>query len=316
MIEEQFSGESTFVVTSCTARKRAASVAVELPDLACFTSVRALAAEWSRRTREARNSVEARDLYVGRAFRDARMAAESAHAKMYVVSAGCGLVEASDRLPNYNLTVSEGAGSIRRHLAACGATPCSWWREISEERGPPSPLAALVMRPDVRNVLVAMPSSYLQMVAEDLGSVPVSSADRLWILTSRAGVVSLPGHLQARVLPYDDRLEHVGGHAGTASDFPQRALRHFVEVLRGHQLSFKDAITVVQTALGNPVKIEAPLRARATDAQIQELLRAQWKSQKGSSTKLLRFLRDDAHVACEQGRFRDIWRSLKAQEPA
>ena len=316
MIEGQFSSEGTLVVTSCTARKRARSRAVELPSRASFISVHALATGWSSLTREARDRAEARDLYMGRAFRDARLAADLAQANLYVVSAGFGLVEASERLPNYNLTVSEGAGSIRSHLDACGATASSWWRELNEERGSPSPLAALATRPDVRKLLIAMPSSYLRMVAEDLRSVPEHAADRLWILTSRAGVVCLPSHLQARVLPYDERLEHVQGHAGTATDFPQRALRHLVEVLRGHRLSFDEAKLVVQAALGNPGKIEAPSRARATDAQIQELLRAQWTAQKGSSTKLLRFLRDEAQVACEQGRFRDIWRSLKAQEPA
>lgn len=316
MFNGQFSGEGTLLVTSCTARKKARSLAVEVPSRARFTSVRALAAGWSSMTREAGERVEARDLYKGRAFRDARLAAELARADLYVVSAGFGLVEASERLPNYNLTVAEGAGSIRGHLEACGATPCSWWRELNAERGSPSPLAALAMRPDGRKVLVALPSSYLRMVAEDLASMPPSSVEQLWILTSRAGVSCLPRHLQARVLPYDERLEHVEGHAGTASDFPQRALRHLVEVLRGHQLSFEDAKVVVQAALGKPAKIEAPSRARATDEQIQELLRAQWTAQKGRSTKLLRFLRDDAQVACEQGRFRDIWRSVKAQEQA
>lgn len=267
---------------------------------------------WSSTTRGAQERVKARDLYIGRAFRDARLAAEAANASLWVVSAGFGLVAASHRLPNYNLTVSDGAGSIRGHLEACGGTPSSWWRALNEVLCSPSPLAALTARPDVGRVLVAMPSSYLRMVAEDLGSMPSTSADRLWILTSRAGVASLPSHLQARVLPYDERLEHAEGHAGTASDFPQRALRHFAEVLHGHRMPFEDAKLAVHAALGPPVKMKVSSRAKGSDAQIKELLRSQWEAKRGSSSKLLRFLRDDARVACEQSRFRDIWRSLKA----
>jgi hypothetical protein len=42
-------------------------------------------------------------------------------------------------------------------------------------------------------------------------------------------------------------------------------------------------------------------------------MRKQWKRHKGSSTQLLRYLRQEAQIACEQKRFRGIWQGLKAE---
>jgi len=56
-----------------------------------------------------------------------------------------------------------------------------------------------------------------------------------------------------------------------------------------------------------------PLRQKRTDEQIIALLRQSWTSYAGSSTRLHRYLRDEALVACEQSRFRTLWRQLLAE---
>ncbi len=43
------------------------------------------------------------------------------------------------------------------------------------------------------------------------------------------------------------------------------------------------------------------------------MLRQQWASHAGSSTRLHRYLRDKAQVACEQSRFVALWRQVRAE---
>ena len=53
-----------------------------------------------------------------------------------------------------------------------------------------------------------------------------------------------------------------------------------------------------------------PTRARKTDADILDLLRQHWERLNGSATALLRYLRDEALVSCEQSRFRALRQQL------
>lgn len=287
-----------------------------MPRLLGLRPVAAQADAWCELAHQAQERVPARDLYLGRSFRDARSAAATVQGTLYIASAGFGLLHESDQVPNYNLTVSQGAGSIQELLAACASSSADWWRALTEALGTPSPLSNLVQETSTEHVLLALPSSYLRMLADELVHLTPGAINKFYIFTSAAGVACLPTNLKARVLPYDARLERVPGFAGTMADFPQRALRHFVEVFQGELKDPKSAAKVVNSLLGPKASVEKARRTKLSDAQIQELLRSQWAAQAGSSTRLLRYLRDDAQVACEQGRFRQLWLSLKAQAPA
>ena len=316
MPKSQFSAGNFCVVTNCTARKSGSGGAVTLPVAFTGTSVQALARGWVEATRQAVGNVEARSLYLGRAFREGRLAADSIGASLFVVSAGFGLVSGATRIPNYNLTVSDGPGSIRPHLRTCKDGAAGWWRELNLVLGSPTPLSELVAGRTFDHVFLAMPSTYLSMVAEDLAALPASMADKLRIFTSRSGLSVLPVNLRSCVLPYDERLEAVAGFAGTQIDFAQRALRHFVEVVGGHRLPMAKAIGAVDSCLGAPAKLRRTAGAKVSDSEIQRLLLANWETSSGSSTKLLRFLRDEARVACEQKRFQRIWLAASSQHHA
>jgi hypothetical protein len=115
-------------------------------------------------------------------------------------------------------------------------------------------------------------------------------------------------------MPYDDRLEGIANHDGTRTDFPHRALKHFVTQLQGHKLQATLAKASVKRAMDNSSERIVPKREKATDKQIVDLIRANWNDYDGSATKLLRYLRDEALVACEQSRFSALWRMTKADE--
>jgi thymidylate synthase len=114
-------------------------------------------------------------------------------------------------------------------------------------------------------------------------------------------------------MPYDERLEGIANHGGTRSDFPQRALKHFVAHLHAQELSVADATSQVCAAMSASFKPIIPKRMKTPDEQIAELIRTNWSHCEGSASKLLRFLRDDANVACEQSRFSGIWREIKEE---
>jgi hypothetical protein len=74
--------------------------------------------------------------------------------------------------------------------------------------------------------------------------------------------------------------------------------------LGGHALSLETARQKVLDAMSNLHKPVLPERQRKTDHEILLLLRQNWHRLNGSSARLLRYLRDDALVSCEQSRFR------------
>jgi len=158
-----------------------------------------------------------------------------------------------------------------------------------------------------------MPSAYMVMLEGDLARIQDKELERLCIFTSSSGARSVAPRLQRCVLPYDERLEGQKGYAGTRADFPQRAMRHFVEEINGHVMDAERAKDAVRETLGLLKKPQVPQRVRKTDPEILELLRAQWDNYDGSSSRLHRYLRDTALVACEQSRFGGLWRQLKAE---
>lgn len=247
------------------------------------------------------------DLYAGRSITEAKRAAESVSASLHIVSAGHGLLQSDAVIPSYNVTVSPGLdNALYRCLLRFDQSPADWWRALIGAFGEQRSLAGLLASSSKSVVLLAVPSTYLMLLAGELAEITVDLAKRLRIVTSPHGASVLPAHLQSAVLPYDERLEGLAPYAGTRSDFPQRALRHFVTVLKGHELPLESARNQVRQAMEGLQKPIVPERKRKTDDEILTLLRENWGRLNGSATALLRYLRDDALVACEQSRFRTL----------
>lgn len=308
---EQFRHEAPVVITNCTARKRSKEQAVSSAEIRNVDSVRDLARRWVHLAQGHSSATRAADLYGGRSFRDAAVAAESCGADLFIVSAGFGLVSSTTALPNYALTVSQGAGSIAPKLKQCNASPADWWRALCGELGSPDPVSRLVRQRSTAVVLLALPSSYLQMVAPELSNLGDRELSRLRLFTSLPGLGLLEQRVADCVLPYDDRLNGLQGHAGTRTDFPQRALRHFVEVLQGHQLSLQEGKTAVVRALSRHKAPTREARVRASDDEICSAIKSLSTSGTLSASALLRRLRDEQGIACEQGRFRSLWQQVQ-----
>jgi hypothetical protein len=305
------------IITNCSSRKRDTGVIPLVPVLSPAVSIAEMAKTWIDQVEQSQIRVAPLDLYQGRSFAECRVATRSTAAEFYVVSAGLGLVHADDLVPNYSLTISEGTGSLQKWLFAQGADSTDWWFALCQNIGTTSPISHMINAQGTNSMhLIALPSSYLEMVAPDLAQVQDDRLQTLRIFTSVAGTKTLPSKLQSAVMPYDERLEGVVNHNGTRSDFPQRALKHFVTHLKGHEHSLNKAKEGVEASMAASVKPTIPLREKVPNERIVELIQTHWDRHEGSASKLLRFLRDDAQIACEQSRFSGIWRKVKEDQSA
>jgi hypothetical protein len=301
------------VVTNCTARKRrSAGAPLSLQGLVAPT-LAGFADKWFHRITAAPGCNPAIELYVGRGFVEALKVTRLLGAELFVVSAGLGLVPASERIPSYDVTVAPGRTSLSSILRAYAASPCVWWGELARARGQRNPVAELVESRRETTVLIALSAGYVEFIADDLASVDASQIDRLRIFTSPPGRMHVAAALQRAVLPYDARLEATA-FAGTNADFPQRAMRHYVEHLRAATLPSDHARRVVHGALKHLQVPALPERERKSDEEVTLLISEQWDRFSGNSARLLRYLRDEAKVACEQSRFRTLWHSVRERK--
>ena len=303
------------IITNCTSRKRGAAKGRLRVEHSQRLSLETIASNWVSRTDRRDAAFRAGDYYLGRAFSEARRSAECAGARLLIVSAGLGLIHSDHTIPPYDLTVSGGASSIAPLLLSKKASPSDWWEALSKAKGQLHPLAAFLSSFKSGIVLLALPSTYLEMVAEDLKAIPSRSADRLRIFTSPRGMQLIPKTLERSAIRYDERLEG-SSFSGTQSDFAQRALCHYVCELKGHMAPLDGSKAAVTASLSKFKRRTIPKRVKKTDSEIAALLRKQWRKHDGKSSSLLRYLRDEAKVACEQSRFRDIWRSLEMKNAA
>lgn len=301
------------ILTNCTSRKRIGGEVATLPAGLVAATIDVMAREWLAIYNAAPKNRRVRSLYLGRSFSDAKEAARRAKGELFVVSAGLGLAHEDEEAPSYDLTFADTTNPLARNLAARGWSHSDWWQALSAVRIGNGSLSRLIAERSPRLVMLALPSGYLQMLVPDLLDLSVSARELLRVFSSAAGVSALPAELQHFALPYDDRLESLRGHDGTRTDFPQRAMRHFVEELQGHELELQQAKERVAEALRGLIPREIPSRTKCSDTEIAAVLRREWSEHKGSSTQLLRFLRREARIACEQKRFRGIWLSLKAE---
>lgn len=248
-------------------------------------------------------------MYVGRSILEARKVSNDIGAPLFIVSAGIGLVESGEPIPGYDLSASGKVSDLAITLARLGVSKSDWWNVLVSSKG----FGWLLSENPDAIVLVSLPSEYLEMILGELENLPSGDRVRLRIFTSSAGrrkIERVPG---LSSLPYDERLESIDGYAGTRSDFPQRALKHFVAGLNGHVLPIDEASHAVAASLGGFECKTLPQRRRLDDGEICNLIRQAWGSVGGNSAKLLRHLRDTELVSCEQSRFSRLRRQVEAE---
>jgi hypothetical protein len=295
------------VITNCSSIKRRSDEAIS--PLIGSRSLGELCDSWVTKIRQASSRKKVKDTYGGRSFVEAVAASGRLGAELHVLSAGLGLVHEDDEIPNYNLTVSKGQGSIADWLEWKEKSPADWWDSLNRKLERPHPILRLVEK--ARGVILVLPSTYLQMILPELLMIPESDREKLLVITSPSGRYKIHRSLYSRCLPYDERLDGATKYKGTRNDFPHRALKHLVDEVDFKSLSTAATQRAVLDFLDRHSKPTVPARRRLDDHQIKQIIKKNWQTYFGKRNSLHRFLRDEALVACEQKRFGTLWNQVK-----
>lgn len=294
----------TLVITNCSKRKRLPVDETLLAGTLAPGSSPEVARAWTARLRTRAPVGPAESLYGGRGFSEARRAALLLGAPLAIVSAGLGLIDGETLAPSYSLTTA--GRDPDNVLAKTTSGAAAWWSALQEA----TPFRSRAVETETGLILAALSASYVGMVAEDWSAWPPERLGRLRLFT-KGRPQGPAAALAGAWMPYDDRLDAVGAElAGTQSDFAQRALRHFAEAIKGRGSADLDRAAVME-ALGDHKAREVPIRERASDDRIEAAIRAHWAAVDGRSALMLRHLRDELGMACEQGRFRRLFHSAR-----
>ena len=278
----------TLVITTCTNRKRK-----PIPDDLHVSalpqaSIPDLADNWVRRLAAADDTFPAREIYGGRSFREATLAADSLGAQLMVISAGLGLISAGARVPPYACTVLVNAPDSIASRVVGDYSASGWWRAL----GAVSPYAQSFQQVAEETeglVCAALSESYIEMIAGDLVALSAVALDRLRLFT-RAPLDRVAPALRRFVMPYDDRLDGPDSLVrGTRGDFAGRALHHFAEhvVVDRDGRSPQEHAGAVSAALAGWRMAARFDRRRVGDAAVLDLIRDHWDDERGSTARSL-----------------------------
>lgn len=211
------------VVVTCTKRKtRAPAEGLRLGGVGGGTP-EARAAAWMERLRAAEGSTAtALELYAGDHWSVVRGLAEAGagagrEVRLWVCSAGYGLVPSTAALFPYSATFSTGHPDAVHASAGLARKESHrrWWRALAGWEGPvpgaPRTLRDLVAREPAVPVLVVGSPAYLEPMADDLRGAAGALRDGESLLLLSGGAGALPG-LERQHVPFGARLQgRLGG---------------------------------------------------------------------------------------------------------
>lgn len=222
-------------------------------------------------------------------------------ASLWVVSAGYGLIPATASIKPYSATFSPGhPDSVVNLRGDVGA----WWCGLADWEGPSGAARTLTdlakQRPDLRLILV-LSDPYLRACMGDITSAAASLKDPSQLSIICAGAKPVAA-IKEHLLPSDARLQHSLG--GTLQALNVRFAAH---LLAGGSLSHSAMKRRALAMLRKQPPLPVYSRTRMSDAQLRQFIRTRSRTVEAPShTRLLRELRT-AGLACEQGRFADLF---------
>lgn len=303
----------TIILTNCTNRKKGIVDAELLQASLNPGSIDSVTQQWLAKLNNSHAQNPARDIYCGRSFRESETASRVINCALYVVSAGLGIVSSDTPIPTYNLSIASSDGISVLSKVNGKKSPELWWSKITIENPFGTSLINILNKHPNELILFALSRTYLKLIRDELLQFPVNQQPRLRFFGKNLHK-DLPAFLIESWMPYDDRLDGVEqGFSGTQNDFSQRALRHFVSRVL-NECEYGDTHlhrSMIFNTLSLITKRETPRRQRLNDYEICKAICDNWAKGKGQSGLLMRIIRDELNIACEQSRFRNIYHLIK-----
>lgn len=320
-------GPALHVVLTCTKRKRrAAGAGLQLHSHAA-PSLDARFEAWLQALQEpvdAGSSVPVRDLYAGDHWQvgtslPALAEAQGSPARLWVCSAGYGLLPLDARIAPYSATFSRGhrdsvwrPGEEHTHPEAVHR----WWSRLGDWAGPvpgaPRSLRALAARdPGARIWVVASPT-YLQAMRSDLVETAGALDRRDSLVLISAGTRRLAG-LDESLLRFDWRLQGAGGVlSGAAMSLNVRVAK--LLLAGGGSFSATDLNRRLRTLMREIPPKRPKRRERVSREQVEAFVRSELRADPAArATPLLRKLRGGLGWAFEEKRFRGLVDAVRAE---
>jgi hypothetical protein len=272
---------------------------------------------WSRNVEGyAGARTRALDLYCGNAWSVVRRISASGDlgpkVRLWIVSAGLGLVTPQTMVPPYSATFAVGEpDSVVRD--GDQEDVLAWWRLLvawrkSKVSGVGS-IADIARRHPREPLIAALSDDYLSALREDLAKARglLDNAASLVIISAGA---RKDGELAKNFLPCDSRLEHRFGRSRMALN--ARVLEAFLNQHLRDGRTIGSVREHYADLLGSLPPASYPVRERGSDDRVRSFIRTRLaKDPGGRHTSLLRLYRGQG-LACEQSRFRKLFRDVAA----
>ena len=307
------------IVVTCTKQKTLEPpVGLQLRNVKGQTQ-RSRAVSWNKTLQKSKvQQISARDLYAGDHWAVARdlsaCGTASRDIRVWVISAGYGLVSIDQEMCPYSATfsnphpdtviLSESSDSPARQKS-------KWWNEVinlpwsgRRIRG----LRDLAEKYPTAPLIIAASKNYLDAVQDDLTAAAMKLNDLNQLAVISAGTDKLSG-LPGSLIPADARLQHYVG--GVRRSLNVRLARYLLEQTRRGKLSASRIRSLVEPLLEAAPALQKFDRTPMTDDEVRSfILQRMQQEDRVSHTRLLRKLRADGK-ACEQKRFRDLFRQVE-----
>lgn len=301
------------IVASCADRKKHAP-AVRLRDVV-GGSVASRFSGWREAIRDAAGPrARAEDLYQGGYWSVVRELPELAtrrgwSAKLWVASAGFGVISGDKQLVSYSATFSSGHVDSVTMIDEEAATK-KWWRHATARNGGLGvSLASLTKEDPTATVLVIASPPYVEAMEDDLSTAVRHLGGRgtVLVVSSRAPSEAA---LDSCWIPSSGALQAPLG--GALVSLHARVARHLISSTPPRDFRRENLAAMTKELAGDAARSAkrtagSPMSDGDVIAFIRERVAA---DPKASHTRLLRELRESGQ-ACEQGRFRRLFKQVK-----
>ena len=305
------------IIVTCTDRKRGGAPKLRARDLPRDLPIDRRLDMWVETLDAVPGApMPASDLYLGDHWRVASSlphlaTARGIDARLWIASAGYGLVSPGSMLVPYAATFAPRVADSVAHVGDARDAPRRWWDGLARWRGPesdtPRTLAQLAGDDARSAILIVVSAAYLAALASDAEAAAMRLRRRESLMIVSAGA-SPEGPLASQVLPADARLQSALG--GTRQSLNVRIARWLIEHAEDHQFDPTDIHRCLADELEKQPALERFDRKAIDDDEVRAYIAA-CLSENAQLTKsvLLRRLRDDGY-ACEQRRFGELFTSV------
>ncbi len=309
------------IIVTCTKQKTCESPSsLQLRNIG-GASVEGRVRQWkSRLDRSRGETITPKSLYAGDHWTVAKnlagLAKPSEQIGVWVISAGYGLLSLDARIQPYSATFST------RHPDTVvlprdseptdpPADKRAWWNALIDldwERERPISIADLAKGSPNSPMLIAASANYLIAIQDDLLNARSHLHDLDQLAIMSAGTDAL-GDLTKHLIPCDARLQPLVG--GVLRSLNVRLLRHALETARRAPPTMSGISKRFKKLL-----VDAPERPKydrtpMTDDDVRRFVKGAIKKHTNvTQSRLLRDLRDSGK-ACEQGRFRTLFKEVQ-----